>query len=194
MLEDEDPEARAAASYCLEMVSSGPEGASAVLSCESNVLQKEVDMLEDPITTDEAQLSGVLTLTNCTTCDGGVYQALDAHVPPTLLRLAESEKSNDEMRIAIARCLRNMAHHPYGKVQVFEAGAIPVLTKFLQSDNELLQQCGAYVKPSTTARVHLCVLMLNHSGQYSSWGRNSCIASVCAAAGAKRAPHTNMHD
>mmetsp|Transcript_26183 Transcript_26183/g.56787 ORF Transcript_26183/g.56787 Transcript_26183/m.56787 type:complete len:357 (-) Transcript_26183:77-1147(-) len=143
MLEDADPEARAAASYCLEMVSSGPEGASAVLSCESKVLQKEVEMLEDPITTDEAQLSAVLTLTNCTTCDGGIYQALDAQVPPTLLRLASAQDSNDEMRIAIARCLRNMAHHPYGKVQVFEAGAIPVLTTFLQSENELLQQCAA---------------------------------------------------
>lgn len=142
MLQDDDPEARAAASYCLEMVSSGPEGASAVLSCSSGVLQKEVNMLEDPTTTDEAQLSGVLTLTNCTTCDGGIYQALDAQVPPTLLRLAESERASDEMRIAIARCLRNMAHHPYGKVQVFEAGAIPVLTMFLQSENELLQQCG----------------------------------------------------
>eukprot|EP00959_Pyramimonas_sp_CCMP1952_P160734 3361729-Pyramimonas_sp.AAC.1 len=113
-------------------------------------------MLEDPTTTDEAQLSAVLTLTNCTTCDGGIYQALDAQVPPTLLRLADSERSSDEMRIAIARCLRNMAHHPYGKVQVFEAGAIPVLTKFLQSENELLQQCDCAC--TANAQMHVFIL------------------------------------
>jgi hypothetical protein len=133
LLQDPDPEARAAASFCLETLSSGPEG----------VLQKEVDMLEDPYTTSEAQLSAVLTLTNCTTCDGGIYQALDAQVPPTILRLARDDKSSGEMKVACARCLRNLANHPYGKVQVFEADAIPVLVNFLKSDNETLQQCGA---------------------------------------------------
>lgn len=143
LLQDPDPEARAAASFCLETLSSGPEGAAALISCSTGVLQKEVDMLEDPYTTSEAQLSAVLTLTNCTTCDGGIYQALDAQVPPTILRLARDDKSSGEMKVACARCLRNLANHPYGKVQVFEADAIPVLVNFLKSDNETLQQCAA---------------------------------------------------
>jgi len=142
LLRDASPHARAAASQCLAALSSGPDGAAALLECQSGVLHREVEMLEDAASTDDARLAGVLTLVHTTTSDKGIYQALDAHVPPTLLRLAGEPESHQEMRAACARALRNLAHHTYGKVQVLESGGIAVMSKFLQSNDETLQQHG----------------------------------------------------
>mmetsp|Transcript_33997 Transcript_33997/g.47101 ORF Transcript_33997/g.47101 Transcript_33997/m.47101 type:complete len:424 (+) Transcript_33997:164-1435(+) len=210
LLKDKDPSARAAAAQSLEAVSSGPEGAAAVLACDSQVQAREVDLLEDSESTHSARMAAVLTLANCTSTDGGIYQALDAHVPRTLLRLcteglaldtaeeearkaerkkagkspksrgttpksrtglekeggdlegraagtpnsdhfedeeerefSDEEAARAELHAACLRCLRNLAHHPYGKVQVLEEGGIPVFAKFLVTDDQVLQQLGA---------------------------------------------------
>mmetsp|Transcript_12184 Transcript_12184/g.14541 ORF Transcript_12184/g.14541 Transcript_12184/m.14541 type:complete len:357 (-) Transcript_12184:227-1297(-) len=149
-LADENLVAREAASECMEALSSGADGAVAVLQ-ETPVLPAVVRMLHDENTTPLAILAGVGTLCNCTTNDNGIYQALDAQVPPIILKLATTvypeEKATQlvrvELKTACGRCLRNLCHHLYGKVQTHEAGAIPVLTSLLQDPDELVKQQAA---------------------------------------------------
>lgn len=142
-LKDPSTEAREAASQCLEVVSSGPSGEAALLASPARVLFEIVAMLEDAISSSRAVLAGVGTLCNCTTSDQGIFVALDAQVPPTILKLAKAKDSDADLKTACARCLRNLCHHPYGKVQVHEADGIPVLTEMLTSPIESIQQQAA---------------------------------------------------
>jgi hypothetical protein len=103
-------------------------------------------MMEDPKSPISALLAGLMMLSNCTGNDGGIYQALDAHVPPVLLRLAEAaEGSGFELQAGCARVLRNLAQHTYGRVQVIDAGGLNVMAQLLVSNDEELQALGVCV-------------------------------------------------
>ena len=103
----------------------------------------QVTMMEDPASPTSALLAGLVMLANCTGSDGGIYQALDAHVPPVLLRLAEAEGSGFELQAGCGRVLRNLAQHTYGRVQVIDAGGLNVVAQLLASNDEELQALGA---------------------------------------------------
>lgn len=113
----------------------------------------QVTMMEDPTSPTSALLAGLVMLSNCTGNDGGIYKALDAHVPSVLLRLAVAEDSGFELQAGCGRVLRNLAQHTYGRVQVIDAGGLNVVAQLLVSNDEELQALGMCVAPACLSRI-----------------------------------------
>ena len=139
-LKDANEDAREAAAGALETVSSGRDGSRELSgSADSggvDVIEALVQLVRGHKSSAGAVAAGVATLCNLSCTDAAIAANLRHHAVKAVLAraeeaLAEEEGADFVLAALSAKYLRHLCHHPVGKVQVLEAGALPTLAAML---------------------------------------------------------------